>query len=176
MPILPETTEIDLFKIDICQTLENSGAKIEMLKREMNDLSESAESISMEVEGMRKRGFVASKNQKCETCRNVLCSGQFYLFPCSHGYHSNCLRTLILNTFDEAKSNLVKGLEDQLSVQLSRSSEVDKRTQAQIEYLQNEIDGYIAADCPLCGYVMIEMLSCDFLTDKEIEEIKLWEI
>lgn len=30
-------------------------------------------------------------HQKCEYCDDDLIGKQFYLFPCGHGYHEDCL-------------------------------------------------------------------------------------
>lgn len=46
LPFLPDFTEIDLFKDEICHTLEDCGTRIEYLKAEMSELSISAESIT----------------------------------------------------------------------------------------------------------------------------------
>jgi hypothetical protein len=39
-----------------------------------------------------------------------------------------------------------------------------------------ELDGYIAADCPLCGYVMIQSLSLPLISDTDVEEMNAWAI
>jgi hypothetical protein len=46
LPHLPDFTEIELFKEEICSTLEECGSRIEQLKAETEDLTVSAESIS----------------------------------------------------------------------------------------------------------------------------------
>ena len=46
----------------------------------------------------------------------------------------------------------------------------------QVEALQLELDGYIAADCPLCGYVMIRSLSMPLITPEDSEEAKAWAL
>lgn len=57
LPHLPEFTEIDLFKDEICRTLEDCSARIDHLKSEMKELSDTAEGIAKELEGMKKRGY-----------------------------------------------------------------------------------------------------------------------
>jgi hypothetical protein len=44
----------------------------------------------------------------------------------------------------------------------------------QIDYLQGELDGYIAADCPLCGYAMIHNIGLPLISDKDREEAESW--
>jgi hypothetical protein len=37
------------------------------------------------------RGYGVRVNQKCQCCLENLFGKQFYLFPCGHGYHEECL-------------------------------------------------------------------------------------
>eukprot|EP00605_Chrysophyceae_sp_TOSAG23-4_P000496 GSChrysophyteH1.ASY1.ANO1.556.1 assembled CDS len=168
LPLLPDFTEIDLFKEDICSTLEDCSARIEHLQTEMQELSESAESISNELESMKKRGYSVSSLQRCEYCAQALFSRQFYLFPCSHGFHNDCLTTKVFTDkhLDSAQLEAVAVLESQIRNLAGRSKD-DKRAMSQMEYLQIELDGYVAADCPLCGYVMIQSLSMPLVPDDQ---------
>ena len=45
LKILPDFTEIELFKDEICRTLQYSSEKIEILKNDMNEITESSENI-----------------------------------------------------------------------------------------------------------------------------------
>lgn len=58
----------------------------------------------------------------------------------------------------------------------SKDLSLDQRARAQQEALQLELDGYIAADCPLCGYVMIQSLSLPLVSERDAEEMKAWAI
>lgn len=175
LPLLPDFTEIDSFKEEICRTLEESSAKIDHLKSEMNELSESAESISKELEGMKKRGYTASTLQRCDYCgEGLFARQQLYLFPCSHGYHADCLVRRVSKALDGVKLAAVRNLEEQLKTLQARSSASDKRALAQLEFLQNEIDGYVAADCPLCGYMMIDSLSIPLINQDDEAEAQSW--
>lgn len=119
---------------------------------------------------MKKRGFSSALSQKCDRCCDLLYNQQFYLFPCSHGFHCDCLSKNVVKFMGESKAFKLRNLEDQLKLLLSRKDFSDKKVTAQIELLQNEIDGYIGADCPLCGNIMIETLSLPLITiDDEVE-------
>ena len=45
LPLLPDFTEIDVFKDHICETLETCGHRIENLQHDMDELSASADEI-----------------------------------------------------------------------------------------------------------------------------------
>jgi hypothetical protein len=46
LPHLPDFTEVDLLKDDICKALEDSSARLDSLKREMSELFESSQGIT----------------------------------------------------------------------------------------------------------------------------------
>ena len=144
----------------------------------MTELSDSAEGIVKELESMKKRGYSSSVQQRCEYCPDSLFSRQFYLFPCSHGMHADCLlrRTHQFRHLDTSKLALVKALEDQLKSITMRVKDNDKRAMAQQETLQSELDAHIAGDCPLCGNIMIHSLSCRLVGEQDAEEAKSWEL
>jgi hypothetical protein len=49
--------------------------------------------------------------------------------------------------------------------------------QAQLESLLAELDGYIAADCPLCGLAMIRAVSVPLIVvEKDSQEAISWEL
>lgn len=127
---------------------------------------------------MKKRGFSASSQQRCEYCSDGLFSRQFYLFPCSHGMHSDCLlrRTYQHRHLEPSQLALLASVEEQLRAVQARAKDADKRALSQQEYFQNELDGLIAADCPLCGYIMIRSLAVPLVSDQDTAEAKSWEI
>ena len=125
---------------------------------------------------MKKRGYSLSSKQRCEYCSDSIFSKQFYIFPCSHGFHSSCILKRAHLHVDKEELAHIKGLEEQIRVCAARANDVaDKRAVLQYEYLQAELDGCVAADCPLCGYVMIRSLNTPLITDS-IEEINSWSL
>lgn len=44
---------------------------------------------------------------------------------------------------------------------------MSKRKAAQLEALQSEVDGYLAAECPLCGDLMIRTVGAPLLSEEE---------
>jgi hypothetical protein len=43
LPFLPDFTDIEIFKDELCQSLERGGSKIQLLRAEMEELAESAQ-------------------------------------------------------------------------------------------------------------------------------------
>ena len=177
---------------------------------------------------MKSKGCHLSTKQKCEYCMaGTLFSKPFYLFPCGHGYHTECMvklytgkssmgticlcvmishvvcdslgdtdRNRVMDkstSMSNAVSELIltkaevahiKHLNEQLNqlhIKMNRDyqTNTDKRLQQSIEYVQNELDGLIANDCPLCGDIMIQLVGISLIhtnTLKDNQEKLSWEI
>jgi vacuolar protein sorting-associated protein 18 len=123
---------------------------------------------------MKRRGYSSRNKQRCVHCSDYLFHRQFYLFPCSHGFHSNCLMSKLSRVLKPSICQSVQLIEEQLSTLQARKDSADKKIMAQQEILQSELDNLIAADCPECGFYMIESLEVPLVHDEE--EAKSWQI
>ena len=68
-----------------------SGNGIDELKGEMMTYTSSAEKIRNEIQALKGRRGEIQGNQVCELCDQAILSRVFYLFPCSHAFHADCL-------------------------------------------------------------------------------------
>ena len=174
---MSDVNDIDQFKDEICTTLENFSSKIEGLRGEMHELAESTESIVSELEIMKKRGYGFSTVQRCEYCNDAVFVRPFYMFPCGHGYHSDCIMKRLSEHLEPTQVESVLGLQEKLKIAEKRAQDLDRRAIIQQEYLQNEIDGYIAAECPLCGDVMVRSIGKSLINEEtKYEELRFWAI
>lgn len=126
---------------------------------------------------MKNRCYsLASNYQRCEPCGEVLLGKQFYLFPCSHGFHCQCLINLAPKILSPQQFHALESLLDSLKSLTGRGKEFDNRTRIQYENIQAEIDNFVAADCPLCGSAMISSLMNPLVDDSASMEAKSWEL
>lgn len=91
LPFFPDFVVIDDFKDDICEALEGYSAQIERLKLEMADATEAADAIKRDIVELQNRFVVVDAAAKCDSCAVQLLSRQFYVFPCQHAFHADCL-------------------------------------------------------------------------------------
>jgi hypothetical protein len=72
----------------------------------------------------------------------------------------------------------IKNLKDQIKVLSNRitDSNTDKRQVVQLDYLNNEMDNIVAADCLLCGEYMIKSVGMSLILPSDMEEMKSWEL
>ncbi|KAF8329689.1 Pep3/Vps18/deep orange family-domain-containing protein [Cantharellus anzutake] len=91
LPFFPDFVVIDDFKDEVCNALEGYSARIEELKNEMNDATKTAEAIKRDMAELKKRLLTVEQNDKCASCELPLLTREFYVFPCQHTFHANCL-------------------------------------------------------------------------------------
>jgi hypothetical protein len=91
LPYFPGITIIDDFKEELNRSLQEANADIVTLRQDMAQYQESAEKIRSDIRGLRNRSAYVRVGQKCDLCGRVLMATDFYLFPCAHAFHRDCL-------------------------------------------------------------------------------------
>jgi vacuolar protein sorting-associated protein 18 len=91
LPFFPDFAVIDDFKEEIAHALEGYSAHIEGLKAEMDDATQTAEAIQKDIEALKHRFITIDAGEQCSTCSTLLLMRQFYVFPCHHAFHADCL-------------------------------------------------------------------------------------
>ncbi|KAI0257614.1 Pep3/Vps18/deep orange family-domain-containing protein [Lactifluus subvellereus] len=91
LPFFPDFVVIDDFKDEIANALESYSAQIESLKNEMDDATRSAESMKEYIVGLKNRFITVDAGERCSVCTFPILTRQFYVFPCHHAFHAECL-------------------------------------------------------------------------------------
>jgi hypothetical protein len=87
----PGSTTIGDFKNEVTQSLKEADLSIAALRSEMRDYTQAAERIRSDIKALRSRCGSVRVGQRCDLCRTAVLSRHFYLFPCGHAFHSDCL-------------------------------------------------------------------------------------
>lgn len=93
LPFFPDFVVIDDFQEEICSALEDYATQIEQLKTDMDEANRSAEVIKDDIAELSNRFVVVDAAEKCASCSLPLLTRQFYVFPCLHCFHADCLIT-----------------------------------------------------------------------------------
>jgi len=93
LPFFPDFVTIDHFQADICKSLQTYNRDIESLKEEMDNATQSARAIRADIQQLRNKCGVVQGSAVCGICAYPLLTRPFYLFPCNHGFHSDCMAT-----------------------------------------------------------------------------------
>ena len=95
LPFFPDFVVIDDFKEEICNALEDYAAHIDELKSEMDDATKNAQAIKNDIAVLKTRFVTIDAGERCSSCGNALLTRQFYVFPCQHAFHADCLIGLV---------------------------------------------------------------------------------
>jgi vacuolar protein sorting-associated protein 18 len=164
LPFLPDFAQIDQIKDEICEALTSYSSKIEGHLREMSDCDQACNSIREEITRLRKHHMRVKSDARCAfTQKLVLSTGEpFYAFPSGYVVLASALKDEVLPYLNEKQRSRVVELES-----LIRDGSCDKPMQS----LQSELDGILAAECPLTGTIMVESIDRPFpLDDNEFRD------
>ncbi|KAJ3721541.1 Pep3/Vps18/deep orange family-domain-containing protein [Lentinula raphanica] len=95
LPFFPDFVVIDDFKEEIAHALEGYSSHIDALRTEMDEATQTAESIKQDINALRNRFVTIDAGDVCSHCSHLLLTRQFYVFPCRHNFHADCLISLI---------------------------------------------------------------------------------
>lgn len=108
-----------------------------MLKKEMDEASETAAHIKTDIAAADHRYAIVEPGERCYLCRYPLLSRQFFVFPCQHAFHSDCLSKIVIQHAGVGKARRIKELQMEVSRAVTTG---DKREQA-----VKELDSLVAA-------------------------------
>ncbi|ORY29496.1 Pep3/Vps18/deep orange family-domain-containing protein [Naematelia encephala] len=123
LPFFPDFVVIDDFKAEICSALEDYSARIEELRQEMEEATQSAESIKRDIQGLANRFVTVDQGDKCWKCGLGLVTRQFYVFPCQHTFHADCLIQMVMEFLPAPALRRILHLQTEL---VSRPSEASR--------------------------------------------------
>jgi len=116
LPFFPDFVVIDDFKDEIANALESYSAQIEALKNEMDDATRSAESMKEYIVGLKNRFITVDAGERCSVCSIPILSRQFYVFPCHHAFHADCLVGLVSNKLLKRRLHYIRSLVRQRNI------------------------------------------------------------
>lgn len=156
IPFFPDFVVIDDFKEEICTALEEYSRNIDMLKKEMDESSQTATNIKIDIAALDQRYAIVEPGEKCYVCTLPLLSRQFFVFPCQHAFHSDCLGRQVMEQAGVAKSKKIRELQAMVSKGVVTGSKREKAIA--------ELDALVAAS----WYVWRADMHTKLLTDMVI--------
>lgn len=137
IPFFPDFVVIDDFKEEICAALEDYSRNIDVLKKEMDESSQTATNIKIDIAALDHRYAIVEPGEKCYVCSLPLLSRQFFVFPCQHAFHSDCLGKKVMEQVGLGKSKRIR----ELQMSISKGMVAGAKRDAAIA----ELDGLVAS-------------------------------
>lgn len=202
LPFFPNFTKIDNFKRDICASLDDYNLHISALNKEMKASTDAAAVIRHDIAELRNRAALIRATQPCNVCRHSVLTRSFYLFPCKHVFHTDCLLEKIRAIARPERYRKVADIYAAYSKARAiasaatasaassggggggsgggapSSADAARQVQQQVQaaqQLKRQLDAVLGAECPLCGNMMIELIEKPFVPTDD-PDIDLWEI
>ncbi len=169
----PDFAQIDQFKDEICDALASYSSKIENHLKEMSECDQTCDALREELSRLQNVGIHVNPDARCAfTNKLVVDAGEpFYAFPSGYVVLERALKQEIFPHLNEKQLARVTFIESELK-RLRASSNNHNRNaydaakdNYEIDELQNELDGLIAAECPLTGSIMVESIDRGFPDD-----------
>ncbi len=136
IPFFPDFVVIDDFKEEICHALEDYSRHIDALRKEMDDSAASAASIQTDIAALDRRYAIVEPGERCHVCRLPLLSRQFFVFPCQHAFHGDCLGKRVLEQCGPGQGRRIRELQADINRGIS--------TGAKRERSVRELDALVA--------------------------------
>ncbi len=149
IPFFPDFVVIDDFKEEICTALEEYSHHIDQLKKEMDESAQTADHIRLDIASLDRRYAIVEPGERCYVCQYPLLSRQFFVFPCQHAFHSDCLTTEVVKHSGVGKSRRINDLQNTIQQGVATG----KKREKAIEDLDNIIasEWYLAPSLRFVG-------------------------
>lgn len=180
LPFFSDFVTIEHFKEAISNSLKEYNQRIQDLKEEMTEATKSAELVREDIQSFRNHYTYIQSTEACDICNVMILLRPFYIFPCLHKFHMDCLREELEPLLGPGTRNKLYELDKRL-ISLTNQSKSDSGSTgsaglSNIDVCKSEIDNILASECLYCGENMIKNIDKPFVDDLQYEKIKKeWE-
>ncbi|KAG8623642.1 hypothetical protein KVT40_008618 [Elsinoe batatas] len=162
IPLFPDFIVIDDFKEEICEALEEYSRQIDNLRLEMDKSADTAQNIKDDIKALDQRYAIVEPGERCWICRLPLLMRQFFVFPCQHSFHADCLGKAVMGMGPAGKGKRIKELQSEIG----RGVVSGKKKERFIR----ELDSLVAGACVLCGEMAVKQIDLPFVTAADNRE------
>ncbi|KAH7116985.1 Pep3/Vps18/deep orange family-domain-containing protein [Dendryphion nanum] len=162
IPFFPDFVVIDDFKEEICTALEDYSRKIDELKQEMDESEETATHIKADIKALDQRYAIVEPGERCYVCSLPLLARQFFVFPCQHAFHSDCLAKKVVELAGIARGKRIS----ELQMEVSKGTSVGLKREKAIR----ELDALVGSACVLCSELAVKLIDEPFVSATDDKE------
>lgn len=169
LPYFDDKVSISNFNDELCTALNGYKESIEELQEDLSHSTKSREVVREDIYSAKHSYIELEVLHLCEICGKIVIYKDFYIYPCVHAYHKDCLiegLLPVLELRDYVRAKELRNIIEKL--QLASNTEAD------CEVLEEKLDKILAPHCYLCSVWFIESIK-DNMLDNAFE-IDSWGI
>jgi len=180
LPHFNEQDNISTFKEEICKALSVYKGKIEELNNELEESTQSKELVKKELKTIKERCIEIEGMQACDICSKPVMKSAFYVFPCAHAFHRECLLKIlmpVLRVKDSVRLSKISSTLVEIAQKEGKmpgSKVQDNEFKESIRDLYKKLNSLLAPRCYFCSSDFIESIYDDLIEDPDEE--KMWFI
>ncbi|AAS54335.1 AGL156Wp [Eremothecium gossypii ATCC 10895] len=144
LPLVSKVATIANLKEELVRSLENHQMSMSHIFQEISDSIKIKREIRQDIELFNKRRQALQPGAGCDSCREVLQTRKFFVFPCGHNFHTDCMIKEIIQSND---FNLRSQIES-FQRKLARKQPVDA----------DKLDHLLSTKCCLCSDLKINTI------------------
>lgn len=181
LPYLSDLVTVDHFQAEISECLDKYRDQVLTLRQEMDDHRHALQAFKEDLRQAEEREVVVHREQPCEVCGAAAAEERFYAFPCRHCFHEACIRALAVPALEEERRQRLFDLEARRIAHQAAGAALGATVPspplaAELEAVEEELDGILADDCPLCGHLMLQAVCRPFVDANEAAEAASWAV
>lgn len=178
LPYFDEQDSISNFKDDICKALIEYKSKIQDLSTELTESKKSSDEVKKELRGIKERFIEIGGMQPCEICSKAVMRTTFYVYPCTHAYHRECILEFImpeLKVKDPIRYDRIHTVLNEIKAKENRlpRDKPNEDTKESIRDIYTRLNQLLAPQCYFCSPGFIETIYDDLVQD---DEASLWTV
>ena len=169
LPYFDDKVSISNFNTELCTALNGYKESIEELQEDLSHSTRSREIVREDIHTATHCCIELEVLQLCEICGKFVILKNFYIYPCVHAYHKDCLIEVLMPILELRDGIRAK----ELSSVIEKLKNVETGN-GEPHPLEERLDRILAPTCYLCSTWFIESIKDNMLDDAF--EIDSWGI
>ncbi|AET39282.1 tethering complex subunit PEP3 Ecym_4215 [Eremothecium cymbalariae DBVPG len=164
LPLFNELTTIANLKEELIRSLEKHRSSMSHIFEEINGSIKIKKEIKQDIELFNKRHQSLRPGVSCDICEKLLPTRKFFVFPCGHNFHTDCMIKEIIKSNEFNMRSQIESYQRRLARHGKQSVNV------------RELDSLLSTKCCLCSDIKINTIDEPLQEEDDKENELAWEL